>query len=248
MSELVRQALGALINPLVLGLLLGAAALCARLTQRRRAAAVLGTVATLLVYLCALPPVGAALLRPLEMRYRTPGAIDGVRKVVVLGSGYAPRVGVSSVTAEDREGLVRIVEGVRIARGIPGVRLILSGGAPPGREPAAYGYARLARDLGMDPAALVVLDRARNTAAEATAIHAALGSEPFLLITSASHMPRAMRLMERSGAQAIPVPTGQETDLPCHFDCLLPSCRGLGMTERALHEYLGLVALDLHLQ
>lgn len=250
MSELARQAAGLVTNPLLVALLLAGAALLLRLRERRRASLALAVLAGLLVYFAALVPVGIALLRPLEARYPplADSPLPAVRYVVVLGSGYSPRPGVSSVAALDRDGLVRIVEGIRLARGRLDVHLVVSGGAPPGEEPGAHGYARLARDLGVEEGSLIVLDKPRNTAEEAATIGALLGRQPFLLITSAWHMPRAMRLMERAGLRAIPFPTGQLADTSCRSACLLPGSGGLAMTERALHEYLGEAALALGLQ
>lgn len=253
MMALVRHVVDTLTTPLVAALMLAVAAGLLRLGGRRRSAAIVLACAGLWVYVFSLVPVGDVMLRPLEDEYRSievPGAgLPAVRYVVVLGSGYFPRAGVSSVAALDCEGLVRIVEAVRVIRQLPGARLILSGGAPGGREAAAHGYAALVRDLGVDGNSLMVLDRSLTTAAEARSVAAAIGSQPFLLITSAWHMPRAMRLMDRAGAHAIPLPTGRQTGVPCesYWVCLLPSSLGLIRTGRALHEYVGLAAMALNL-
>lgn len=249
---LMRHAVDALAAPLALALSLSLAAGLLWICCWRRLATALWACAGVTVYALSLVPVGNALLRPLENQYRwtEPGAaLRSVHYVVVLGSGYLPRQGVSPVAALDRDGLVRIVEAVRVARRLQGARLILSGGAPDGWVPPARGYAEVASDLGIDPTSLMVLDKPLNTEAEARAIAAAIGSQPFLLVTSAWHMPRAMRLMHRARAQAIPLPTAQQGGTPCTlWSCFLPSSAGLGRTERAIHEYLGLVALDLNLE
>jgi uncharacterized SAM-binding protein YcdF (DUF218 family) len=253
-TDIARHVIDALATPLVAAALLSIAAGLLWFRGRRRLGGVLWLCAGLMVYLLSLVPVGDALLRPLEHQYRSVGAgtaLPAVSYVVVLGSGYSPRADVSAATALDCDGLVRIVEGVRVIRRLPGARLILSGGAPAGREPPARGYAQLARDLGVDPDSLIVLDAPLNTEAEARSISATLGSQPFLLVTSAWHMPRAMRLMARVRAHAVPLPTGQQTGAPCgssYWSCLLPTRGGLGRTERAIHEYLGLAALDLDLE
>jgi uncharacterized SAM-binding protein YcdF (DUF218 family) len=77
--------------------------------------------------------------------------------------------------------------------------LVVSGGAPLGSTPSAIGYARLARELGVDDSSIVVLDKAPDTAAEARDIASTLGPTEFVLVTSAYHMPRAMKLMLRAG-------------------------------------------------
>jgi uncharacterized SAM-binding protein YcdF (DUF218 family) len=253
MSYLVRQAVDALATPVVAALLLILAAAILWLRGRRATAGALALGAGLLVYVLSLAPVGDALLRPLERQYASPEASAGlpsVPYVVVLGSRYTPGAGLSPVAALDGDGLARIVEGVRVLRRLPGAHLVLSGGAPPGREPSAHGYARLARDLGVDADSLIVLDTPLDTAEEARAIAATLGSQPFLLVTSAWHMPRAMRLMQRARLHAVALPTGQQagTSSGAYLGCLLPGASGLRNTERAIHEYLGLAALDLGLE
>ena len=191
--------------------------------------------------------MGDALLGPLEREYPPlqDGSLPAVGYVVVLGSGYEPRDGIPVTAALDEDGLVRIVEGVRLMRRLGAVKLVVSGGAPPGRTPPAFGYAKLARGLGVDDASLVVLSGSLDTSAEARSVAALLGAAPFILVTSAYHMPRAMRLMERAGAHPFPAPTGQLVNESANggWSSLLPTSGGLGKTERALHEYLGLAAL-----
>jgi uncharacterized SAM-binding protein YcdF (DUF218 family) len=61
-------------------------------------------------------------------------------------------------------------------------------------------------------------------------------------------MPRAISLMERAATHPIPAPTGQLTGKPHNAVAdLLPSSAGLHATERACHEYLGILALSVGL-
>lgn len=247
MNYFIKQSVGALAQPLILALLVAGAASAFRICNRRRIAAWLLVFAAAIVYLGAIGRVGDALLGPLERQYSPllDGSLPTAGYIAVLGSGYVPRGGVPITAALDEDGLVRIVEGVRLARRLGAVRLVVSGGAPSGQAAPALGYAKLARELGVDDASLVVLDDSLDTAAEARSVAALIGSDPFVLVTSAYHMPRAMRLMERAGARPIPAPTGQLANEPATsgWRGLLPTSGGLSKTERALHEYLGLAAL-----
>jgi uncharacterized SAM-binding protein YcdF (DUF218 family) len=105
----------------------------------------------------------------------------------------------------------------------------------------------LAADLGIERSALIVMDHALDTGQEATDITALLGRSPFILVTSAYHMPRAMRLMQRAGANALPAPTGQlvHTQRWAERFGVIPGSHGLRKTEAALHEYLGLASISL---
>jgi len=244
----LKQLIGVLATPLMIAFMIGVAAGICRMFGRCKIAISLWVASLAVVYLGSISPVSNSLLGSLEHRYaplpeETP--LPAVEFVVVLGSGYAPHDGVPVTAALDEDGLVRITEGVRLVRRLKNAHLIVSGGAPPGQMPAALGYALLARDLGVDTSSLIVLDHARDTAAEAKTVFSLLGLKPFLLVTSAYHMPRAMRLMEKKGAHPIPAPTGQRVNESASADwrILLPTAEGLGQTDRALHEYLGLAAI-----
>jgi uncharacterized SAM-binding protein YcdF (DUF218 family) len=253
MTYLIKQLVGALATPLAIALLISAAAGICRALGRRRTAVWLLVSAATVAYLGAIAPVGDALLGPLERWYpplRQEETLPPVEYIVVLGSSYTPQDGVPVTAALDGDGLARIVEGIRLARQLGDVRLVVSGGAPPGRVAPALGYAELARGLGVDEASLIVLSAALDTDAEARDVAALVNDEPFLLVTSAYHMPRAVRLMERAGAHPIPAPTGQRVNETAggRWRGWLPTSGGLRETERALHEYLGLAAIAVGLQ
>jgi uncharacterized SAM-binding protein YcdF (DUF218 family) len=171
-----------------------------------------------------------------------------VSYVVVLGSSYAPHDGVPLTAALDADGLARVVEAVRLARHLQEARLLVSGGAPPGQSAPALGYAELARQLGIGERSLLVLDTALDTATEARAIAALVGTAPFILVTSAYHMPRAVLELRRAGAEPIAAPTGQLVGGSNSSDlrAWLPNSSALRKVERALHEYIGLAALAAH--
>ena len=248
----LKQSIGLLGMPLDVGLLIVGLALAHQLRGRPRAACRLYLVAALMTYLASIRLVGDALLGPLERRYQSlseerPPPPAG--SVVVLGSDYRPRAGISTMAALDADGLVRILEGIRLTRRLDSPRFVVSGGAPPGNVPPAFGYADLARRFGVPEESIVTLGGPLDTHAEARAVADLLGVAPFILVTSAYHMPRALWLMERAGAHAIPAPVGQRA-LGMNgnlIGALIPSSNGLYETEHALHEYIGLLAMTLGL-
>jgi uncharacterized SAM-binding protein YcdF (DUF218 family) len=250
MIDLVKRGVDVVAAPLPIALILCVVAAVCGWRAWRRSALVLLIVSAAIVFAGGMIPVGNALLRPLEDSYPplAVARLPKVRYVVVLGSGYSPWDDVPTTAALDEEGLRRIVEGVILIRCLPGAKLIVSGGAPDGRAPPALGYALLARDLGVPSSSIVVLDRARDTYAEARAVVARVGSAPFILVTSADHMPRAMWLMRHAGANPIGAPTGQLADVPLSeagWRIWVPSSGGLLRIQLALHEYLGLAAARL---
>lgn len=236
-------------SPLLLALLLACVGLALLRGRRRRTGCGLIAGAGVLVYLASISLVGNALLAPLEHEYPAFDAAQaiGVRDIVVLGSGYEPHDGIPVTGALDADGLARIVEGVRLAHLRQGSRLLVSGGALPGFIPGAVGYARLAADFGIEQSAMIVSDRALDTAQEASEVASLMGNSRFVLVTSAYHMPRAMRLMRLAGANPIPAPAGQllRTRTRWQRFGVIPGASALRKTETALHEYLGLAAIYL---
>jgi uncharacterized SAM-binding protein YcdF (DUF218 family) len=214
--------------------------------RRRRAGVWVIAVSVVLAFFASTSLVGNALLAPLESQYPAfeVGRSIDAHDIVVLGSGYQPDDHIPVTGALDADGLARIVEGVRLVLSRPGSRLLVSGGAAPGYTPSAWGYARIATELGIQRSALIVMDRALNTKQEAREVVALLGHSPFILVTSANHMPRAMQLMRRAGANPVAAPTAQIIHTHQGLG-LIPGSSGLHSTETALHEYLGLLAARL---
>ena len=252
MMYAAKQLVGALATPLVLALaILLLAALCWVL-GRRRSGTWLAASAVVISYFAAIPPVADALLSPLETRYPPLNTqlAPAVQYVVVLGSSYTPRDGVPITGALGPDGLARIVEGVRLVRTFPAARLVVSGGAVAGGAASAEGYARLARELGIESERIVIITAPLDTNSEAVAVAAMLGSTQFLLVTSASHMPRAMRLMSAAGARPMAAPTAHRVDASRRWSwrSFLPGAWALRGSEVALHEYVGLLALSMGLQ
>ena len=245
----LKECVAALTAPWMLAFLLAVAAGVVAWRGGKRTAVGLLAAALMVVYAASAGAVGDWLLNPLEARY--PPLRDGsalqVRWIVVLGSSYTPHDGIPVTAALDQDALVRIVEGVRLMRLNPAAKLVVSGGAADGKPRSAQGYAELARDLGIDQHSLVILDQPLDTNDEARDVVRLLGAEPFILVTSAYHMPRAMQLMRRAGARPIAAPTGQlvKAGQGLRWRGLLPSAAGLGKSERAVHEYVGFLAMAI---
>ncbi len=203
-------------------------------------------VAAVIVYLGALSPVADLLLGPLERSYPplSAGANVGAPMfVVVLGSGFYPRDHVPITAEFDDEGLPRIVEGVRLARRY-NIPLIVSGGKSAGTASPALGYAQLAREIGIDGNLLLISAEGTDTHEEALAIARLVGRNPILVVTSASHMRRAMTLLRQEGVNSLAAPTAQHVFPMARIGLrrFLPSVDALRKTQMALHEYAGLLA------
>lgn len=129
---------------------------------------------------------------------------------------------------------------------------MLSSGGPrtPGIPTDGDRLKEIAIQRGIPGESIMITVGVRNTAAEAAALAvfaARLHWKHVLLVTSASHMPRAMRLFRQCPAEIVPVPVAYQTPArgvpSADFGLagLLPQAEALAISERALREYLGLL-------
>lgn len=231
--------------PVSLGLVaVGWLLLCWR--QRKRWGAMFAWLGLTVLFLASWAPVAERLLAPFETRY--PALLNvpqgsSVAAVVVLGNSWQPDAPVSSVVKLSESSALRLMEGIRLWRELPEVPLVVSGASRNALEaPIAQGYAEAAQALGVPQKDLQVLDWPTDTGQEAQAVRELLGEgASILLVTSASHMPRAMRHFQAAGLSPIAAPTHYLTQFnsPDSIRYWVPSASHLHKTERAIYEALG---------
>lgn len=210
------------------------------------------TVGALVIVLAAWNPVADRLLAPIEAAH-APFLLDAdddaIVAVVVLGGGWAPHPPWPASTRLNESSLHRLTEGLRVLQRFPDAELIVTGtGRAADAVPIALGYAEAAVELGVAPERIVALVDPTDTALEAYAVREHLGSDArFVLVTSASHMRRAVRHFERAGLTPIASPTQFLTgrDDVKRLSYWVPSAQALRKTERAVYETLGWWALEL---
>jgi uncharacterized SAM-binding protein YcdF (DUF218 family) len=241
----IKSLLGSLLQPLsVVVLLLALAVVLLWLAPWRRAGRVPATLALLLLLATSLHPVADRLLLPLEREVPALLGVEGLEDVgfvAVLGAGHAsdPLLPITSQLSDTA--VVRVVEGVRLHRQLPASRLVLTGWGGRDREAAAEMMARLAESLGVERARMALDGGPRDTAEEMRAIAALVGDRRVVVVTEASHMPRALELAAAQGIEAIPAPTRHRVAPSRRRDLygLLPAAEAARNAERAVHEWLG---------
>ncbi len=169
---------------------------------------------------------GLTLLHSLEAEagpYADPATLRaaGVKYIVVLGG--------------DSPGWPRLLEGIRLWREMPNTKLVLSVSAPGSAE----AMAALPVSLGVPRDALIIVTKALHTAGEAELIKPIVGREPFALVTSAYHIPRAVQLFRLEGATPIPCPCQFSNIHLSRYQLFVPRFRNLAFSRVALHEYYG---------
>lgn len=206
-------------------------------TARQRAGKILISVGIGMLYLLSCGPAAYLLLRPLERKYPQYHIGNPVKFIVVLGGWCVsdPQIPVTSQLSDPA--LSRLAEGLRIYRNNPGSKFVFTGMEVSGI------MANAAKSFGVDKDDIITESEARDTKDEAKAVKAIVRNEPFVLVTTASHMPRSMALLKKQGMNPIPAPTRHliKEEQILKSDLLYPSSSGLHKSERAFYEYLGLL-------
>jgi uncharacterized SAM-binding protein YcdF (DUF218 family) len=243
---MLKKFIGGLLMPMPLILLLLIWALLFLLRKKTRWLGILVVaVATSLLFVSSYPPLVDRIIAPLEQDYsQYQVSQQPAEFIAVLGSGHtsAPE---QPITSEmNPTGIVRLTEGIRIYRLNPGSKLIFTGYH--GRDSVSYSekIKQLAIALGVPQEDILAFSGPRDTAEEAQLIAEKFADTRLVLVTSASHMPRAMTLFAQVGLAPTPAPTGHLAK-PTQSYWLFPSAQSMAKINRWLHEQLGLLWTNL---
>jgi len=195
-----------------------------------------------------LTPLAAWMSLPLEDRFPRPELPARVDGVIVLGGAVEQALTEARSIPALNGAAERMTETVALARRLPGARIVFTGGSA-ALSPGAMSEADVARllfaALGLAGERVTFEDRSRNTWENARLTHALVNPAPgetWLLVTSASHMPRSVGSFRQAGWEVVAWPVNYSTrpggagwfDPPFSFR--------LGQAEWAAREYVGLLA------
>lgn len=163
--------------------------------------------------------------------------------VVVLGGGVIENDTIPASDALNTASLKRLLEGLRLYWALPHAKLILSGGSVNARtKSVALRFDEFAAWVGVPATDRILEKDSINTADEARLIKPMVGDAPFYLVTSALHMPRAMRLFEQQGLHPIAAPCQLITEKrQSSWRSFLPDPIYLIYFKAICHECLGQV-------
>jgi len=230
---------------------LAVSCLLALRAERRWSARMAACLALLLVAL-GLVPAGLWLQRPLEERFARPDPPPAeVAGIVVLGGAQLQAI----TTARGRLALnqhgERMIETIPLAERYPDVPIVFSGGS--GYVGGYGGNEQRVNELfvamvGLDPARVRYESRSRNTwenALETAALVGTGADRPWLLVTSAAHMPRSMGVFRKAGLDVVPWPVDDQTTGGPEFEPAIEMSARLDQFDEAVKEWIGLVAYRL---
>ena len=249
----ISKTLGALLDVSNVLLVLALASAVALLFGRKRLGTALVWTAAFGFVLFGWGPMGFILMRPLEDRFpRPPNDMPEPTGIIVLGGVVgAPTVPRGAIAlSQDGE---RLDETATLARRYPNARIVVSGGTFGSRseeDSEALIAKRFLIDLGVDSSRITTEPRSLSTAENAAFTRELIMPQPgerWLLVTSASHMPRAVGAFRHAGFPVIAYPVGYTTTgrPEDYWAMRLEASTSLVRADVAVHEWLGLIAYRL---
>ena len=205
--------------------------------------------------------VAMGLARSLEWRYLPTTPIPTAQAIVVLGGGTESPDSPRPMTEVNGAG-DRVLYAAWLYQQGKAPVILASGGSVNWelrQTTSAQNMQAILQMIGVPAEAIWTQPESRNTYEDALYSAQLLKGKSIrriLLVTSAYHMPRSVRLFQAQGLEVVPAPTDFQVtdadwreltsaDLRLQVLAFLPSADSLGMTTRMLKEYLGMLVYDL---
>lgn len=222
------------------------------LTRFRRTGRFFTGLAVLALAVFGFTPVGNLVVARLENRFPPANLNAGpeLKGIIVLGGSIETHVSTQRGQPALTEAAERLTVVPELARRFPKARIVFTGGIGLLQDqffddkPEADAVRTLWAELGVPADRVILEDKSRNTAENATFTRDLLKPEPgdhYLLVTSAFHMPRAMGVFRKAGfsVEAYPVDyrTGGPQDAVRFFYSMSD---GLRQIDLGVRETIGL--------
>lgn len=189
------------------------------------------------LYFLSTAPGANLLLRPLEDRYPALLSPPEVMIIVVLSGGENFHENRPIPSTLPSSTLARMVEGVRLFWALEGRPTLWFVGGQGFTGKGVPLMAQAAWELGVPREKVRWLTASKNTWEDAALVAENLGEVNFILVTSAFHMPRALRCFWAHGLAPIPAPCDQRAVAVRSLQAYLPSSQHLFLSALALREY-----------
>lgn len=196
----------------------------------------------------AVPILPYQAVRALEHRFPQPQAEDlNPQVIIVLGGWQGSGASFSSANAPPISSAGdRLIAGLILAQKFPQAKLYFPGGLK--MDQIGVSEDEISRatieGLGLPSSQMIIEGESRNTAENASYIRAMMDDQQqgqLVLITSASHMPRAISSFQKEGLNPLAYPVDYKTNAE-RMPWTLIYKKGSSLMGTALHEWVGLVA------
>ena len=222
-------------------------------TKKQKLGKIFVSISVFVLLVLSYGAVPDALLAPLEREYAAyptemvasdnePKSVNqSIGYVVVLGGGHTFDSKLPLTSQLSEGSLFRLIEGISIHRKNADSKLILIGGSISASIATATVMAELAIELGVDKSNIITKTESKDTKDEARIIKGVVENRSFILVTSASHMPRSIAMFKKLGMNPVPAPTEHNVKETQSISpgLFFPNSSNLHKTEKAVYEYLG---------
>jgi len=239
---LIKKAITFFIEPLGLVLTLLSVGVYFLYKSKDVKAKVFLSLGTFLLLFFSYPPIANGLIRQLENSYsKYTKMVNHIEYIHVLGGGHYENSDWPLSSQIGSASLKRTIEGISIFRAInnPSVKIIFTGYAGSRNLTTnAEINAKIARIANISEKNIIINGAPKDTKEEAAFAKTIIKDLPFILVTSASHMPRAIKLFENMKMNPIAAPTdfkGSSLNL-----LSLPNIGSFEKSRNAIHEFLGI--------
>lgn len=205
--------------------------------QARHLGVTVGAIALAIYALFGAGPVSFFLLGSLEYQIPQTTISNPVEAYpIVVLTGYAESDPDHPLSSQvNSSAAIRLLEALKLFHVAPGSSVIISGTGE---------VAGIMRDVLVSsglPAERIQVDvDSASTYQSARHLALLLGDQPFLLVTSAGHMPRAIGTFRKAGMTPLPMPTHYLTRRNSLATQYFPSPTHLELSDLAISEYVAL--------
>ncbi|MEQ9170507.1 MAG: YdcF family protein [Rhodospirillales bacterium] len=217
------------------------------LTRYRRAGLMLFGVSILSLWAVTVIPVGEMMVRDLEERFPKQTALpEKIGGIIVLGGSIDPLMSRARGQIAVDSSMERLLFFAMLGDTRPGVPLVFTGGSGNLFDQDAkegHYFEDLASLLNLDMSRVIVETDSRNTMENVVfskKLVTVEAGQPWVIITSARHMPRAVGLFRKQGWPVIPYPVDYVTLPAKGWTLRLENLGGQSMLDAAVHEFLGM--------
>lgn len=216
--------------------------------KKKQIAKVITIISFIWLAICSFNFLPDVLIRSLENKYPVfvPQSNDTISyHIVILGGGHVedkrlPANGQLNVTA-----LGRLVEGIRIHKILKSSKLVVSGSALDSGTTQAEILKKTAMLIGIDSKDILLQTKPENTYEEAREYTLRYGKDhPLIIVTTGTHIPRAMHMFKMMGAKPVAAPTNFLVRLGDPENrAWLPSVKNMDKMHTAIKEYLAIAVV-----
>lgn len=200
----------------------------------------------------AILPTGNFMLSSLENQFNVPETLPkNVDGILVLSGGENIDKTKKFNQIYTEGSTFRIIESLRLQNLYPDIKIIFTGGSGShfSRETSTYAAEMFYQEFSINPENIIFESKSTNTYENFLFTNQIIDFEKnnnWIIITSAFHMPRAIKVADAFGLNSTPYPVGfkaSDNNLETFFNFNLLT--NITYTQIAIKEYLGLITYYL---